>query len=283
MANSISFNLAMQSDYQELFDTCVITKNARDVNKTADRIIANQQRYEDVCSRFDNNIPWYFVGIIHCMEGSLSFDIHLHNGDPLTNRTVHVPTGRPRKGDPPFEWERSAVDALTFEGIGKWTDWSIPGLLYKFEGFNGFGYRRLKNPINSPYLWSFSNHYSSGKFVKDRLFDPSAVSNQIGAAVLMKKIIEKQSISISGVADRINRMKELEPEKFALINELGEEVIFDPSHRVQKAKELQILLNNLTGSHLDTDGKAGRHTSDAFFDITNRFLKGDPKVRQLVS
>lgn len=91
------------------------------------------------------------------MEGDCDFKTHLHNGDPLSARTVQEPTNRPKTGAPPFSWEFSAEDALYFDKLDVWTDWSVPGMLYKMEGFNGYAYHSLG--INSPYLWSFSNHY----------------------------------------------------------------------------------------------------------------------------
>ena len=32
------------------------------------------------------------INRIHDLEASRNFNAHLHNGDPLTHRTVHVPT-----------------------------------------------------------------------------------------------------------------------------------------------------------------------------------------------
>jgi lysozyme family protein len=45
--------------------------------------------------REDLGIPWGFVAVIHNMEASLDFTKHLHNGDPLTSKTVQVPVARP--------------------------------------------------------------------------------------------------------------------------------------------------------------------------------------------
>jgi lysozyme family protein len=73
------------------------------------------------------------------------------------------------------------------------SDWSIEHMLYRFENFNGWGYHFRKVP--SPYLWSFSNHYKSGKFTKDGVFDPSAVSRQVGAAVLLKQFVERRLVN----------------------------------------------------------------------------------------
>lgn len=260
---AILLNSALQSEYQRLFDTCVIRpEKYPEVNSVVDRILQNKSRYEAVGNKL--NVPWYFIGIVHCLEGSLSFKVHLHNGDPLTARTVQVPKGRPVAGKPPFTWEASAEDALIYDKVNLWTDWSVPGMLFRFEGYNGYGYRKLTPPINSPYLWSCSNHYTKGKYVADGKYSPTAVSKQIGAAVLLRRLAEKQIIAI-GLAGRLT-----------LIKQLGQEVTFAPNRYSAKAEELQKLLN-LSGAHLMADGKAGRNTSDAYFHLAGSYLKGDPK------
>ncbi len=67
------------------------------------------------------------------------------------------------------------------------------------------------------------------------------------------------------------------PDRLSLIKQLGETVVFAPTRVVEKARELQKMLN-LAGAHLLQDGKAGRNTSDAYFRVTGKFLTGDPKV-----
>ena len=131
------------------------------------------------------------------MESGQRFDRHLHNGDPLTARTKHYPPGRPKKGNPPFSWEESAIDALKLQKIHKVFNWDLPTLLYKIEEYNGWGYRKYHH-INSPYLWSWSNHYKSGKYVADGKWSDSAVSAQCGAAVLLKRMEQRGKIDISG-------------------------------------------------------------------------------------
>ena len=130
------------------------------------------------------------------LESGGNFATHLHNGDPLTARTVHVPRGRPKAGYPPFRWEESAADALAFDGLGTRKNWSLPGTLFALERFNGFGYRSRK--IHSPYLWSVSNQYRKGQFVGDNLFSPTAVSQQCGAAVLLKRMVARGLTKIDG-------------------------------------------------------------------------------------
>lgn len=140
-------------------------------------------------------IPWYFIACVHYMECSFSFNKHLHNGDPLSGYTVQVPANRPKVGHgPPFTFEESAVDALKLMKYDKVTNWSLPFILQKLEGYNGFGYS--KKGIHTPYLWSFSNQYVKGKYVKDGVFDADAVSQQMGAAVILKRMEDRALISI---------------------------------------------------------------------------------------
>jgi lysozyme family protein len=179
----------LRGEYQLLYESCAIRPERQaSADAIARKIRANQPRYEAVGGPL--GIPWYAVGLIHAMEASLNFGAHLHNGDPLTARTVHVPAGRPTTGKPPFTWEQSATDALVEQGFGAWKDWSVPGILFKLEGYNGFGYRQYHPDVLSPYLWSFSNHYTRGKYVGDGTFSATAISAQCGAAVLLKLLLD---------------------------------------------------------------------------------------------
>ena len=151
----------------------------------ADAIAQQRHRYEPVAAK--TGVPWWVIGVIHSMECGLRFDRHLHNGDPLTARTVQVPRGRPTTGSAPFTWEESAVDAIRYDGLYRVpaAHWSQPGLvLDQFERFNGLGYR--KKGVPSPYLWSGTGHYVKGKYVADGRYDPNAVSKQVGVAALLK-------------------------------------------------------------------------------------------------
>jgi lysozyme family protein len=153
----------------------------------------SRDRYAAVGKRLD--VPWYFIAAVHALEASFNFRAHLHNGDyPLSRRTHQVPAGRPLVWLPPSDWEASATDALRLMGFAGQSDWSLPRLLYRLEAYNGFGYRRSRRA--SPYLWSFSNLYDRGKFVADGRFDPRARSQQCGAAVMLKVLVEAEAISL---------------------------------------------------------------------------------------
>lgn len=130
--------------------------------------------------------PWWWIGAIHDMESGLSFTTHLHNGDPLTARTVHVPAGRPVNGNPPFAWTDSAADALNGRGLARGTVFDMATSLAEAERYNGMGYRN--RGIRSPYLWAATSAEQPGKFVSDGHFDPLARSAQIGVAAIWKAL-----------------------------------------------------------------------------------------------
>jgi lysozyme family protein len=141
------------------------------------------------------------VALIHSLESGLSFSSHLHNGDPLTARTTHVPAGRPvanptanPKQAPgatnPYTWEESAADALRQKGLNTWTDWTIVASLYKLEAYNGWGYRMYHSTVLSPYLWSYTNHYTKGKYAADGKWNANLVSSQAGAAAILREMVD---------------------------------------------------------------------------------------------
>jgi lysozyme family protein len=194
----------LKQEYQQLYQNCQITSNVSQVDTIINRIMDNRARYKKVERVTD--VPWFIIAVIHQLEGSGNFNTHLHNGDSLSAKTTHVPKNRP-SGEAPFTWEESAQDALTFDGLNNWTDWSIPGICYKLEDFNGWGYRLFHQAVKSPYLWSFSNHYIKGKYSSDGKFDRDLVSQQCGAMVLLKRMEEKQRITLSpqdGIGDTID-------------------------------------------------------------------------------
>lgn len=174
------------SNYKTQYDLMVINPDKiSDVNAIVNQIKQNKDKYKEVEQL--TTIPWYVTAAIHYRESSLNFNKHLHNGDPLTDRTVHVPAGRPLKGNPPFTWQESAVDALKLKSYHTCTDWSIENLLNLLERYNGLGYK--KKGLPSPYLWSWSSNYHKGKYVADGKYDPNVVDKQCGAAVLLKLLI----------------------------------------------------------------------------------------------
>lgn len=184
VTNSSDFS-RLAAEYRAQFDICTPDPAKEHLIKAQlQKMRPGEMRYRALGEKL--GIPWIFLAITHSLECGSDFTRHLHNGDPLSDRTAHVPKGRPIHGSPPFNWEESAEDALRMKGLVGLVDWSIASMLFRWEAFNGFGYRIRELP--TPYLWSFSNIYESGLFVADHQFDPDARSKQCGAAVLLKRL-----------------------------------------------------------------------------------------------
>ena len=120
--------------YHRMWDRAQIAAAKREgARKIARAIIANRARYATVEQA--TGVPWFMIGPIHARESDMDFSTHLHNGDSLKARTHHVPAGRPRRGNPPFQWDASAVDALTMppHALQKVKAWSVERILYETE------------------------------------------------------------------------------------------------------------------------------------------------------
>jgi hypothetical protein len=60
-------------------------------------------------------------------------------------------------------------------------------MLTMLEQYNGLGYANRGVP--SPYLWSGTDQYKSGKYVRDGVYDSAAIDNQPGCAGLLLAIM----------------------------------------------------------------------------------------------
>ena len=268
---ALKYTVSLRKEYNDLFNTCEVTDDhADDVAAIVNRIAAFQDRYASVETA--TSVPWFVVAVIHSMECGLSFNEHLHNGDPLAARTFNDPKGRPVKGSAPFKWDVSAADALQYDGLTTWTDWSVPGICFKLEGYNGWGYRN--HEVNTPYLWSFSNNYTSGKYISDGVWSDSAVSRQCGAAVILRRMAEKSQITLDtpiAPPPKTVNPSALVPVPYSL------HLPGDPQD-LEAAEDLQRLLSLFPGVFLKIDGIVGTQTSDAFKQITGKYLPGDPRA-----
>ncbi|MCG6657335.1 hypothetical protein HOP52_06055 [Halomonas campisalis] len=271
----------LRREYERLFETCdILPERHAEVERTVDRLLSHRDRYQAVTER--RGVPWYFVALVHSMESGSSFNSHLHNGDPLTARTVQVPAGRPKRGKPPFTWEESAADAMALKRLDGDTDWSLAGTLYQLERYNGWGYRMYHPHVLSPYLWSFSTHYTSGRYVADGRWSDTAVSRQCGAAVVLRRMVERGLVDLADQpAATLYAEVAAEP--------AGSKVRQGPMvsrHRMrrsrsdaetEKARRLQRWLTSFPGIFLKADGIPGDRTSDAYRLVTGHYLPGDPR------
>lgn len=143
----------------------------------------NEEMYKDAakyvlprCAK----VPWQVIGVLHAMEAGFDRDEQILNGQPWNRKTTIVP----RDMGPWSSFNESCVAGMEIKDRPR--KWTLGATLDFLEKWNGLGYRR-KNK-NSPYLWAYSNHQEVGKYVRDGVYDPKAVSLQVGAAVLLKQL-----------------------------------------------------------------------------------------------
>ena len=130
-------------------------------------------------------VPWHFIAVVHERECSQSWLHSLAQGDPWNAVSRHVPAGR----GPFASWRDAAIDALVHCApyAAHNTDWTVGGTLAQLEEYNGLGYAGRGVP--SPYIWSGTNQYVSGKYVRDGVYDAHAVDQQLGCAGLLMAMI----------------------------------------------------------------------------------------------
>lgn len=187
----------LSDEYIRFFRGADYSAKAREVERYAGIVLAHQGEYLEIGNHL-NGIPWWFIAGCHLLESGCNFSRHLHNGDSLRRRTVNVPSDRPvQAGTGPngsYTFVESAIDAMKLKKFDRQTDWSLARALYRWEANNGFGYRSRGVP--TPYLWSFSSLYRTGKFVRDHVYDPGAISEQCGAGVLLRCLADKGQVDL---------------------------------------------------------------------------------------
>lgn len=165
----------------------VITPLARgEVRRIVDRAIKWWPRYEAVSST--TRVPSATIAVIHNMECGQK-ETNLCNGDSLARRTWQVPAGRPPPpAKPPFTWEFAATDALLYDRLDR-VDWhDLGAALNAIEGYNGWGYLLYHKRTPSPYITGGTTAARPGKYVKDGVWSPTALSDQIGAIAIWKEL-----------------------------------------------------------------------------------------------
>ncbi len=136
------------------------------------------------------SVPAELIAAIHWRECSGSFKKYLHQGDPLGEAAVRIPTNIPIFHD----WHKAAVHALTMkdkaahrDNLGVNAGTEDPATLASYaEAYNGLGYHNRGKP--SPYVYSGTDAYSAGKYVADRKYSSTAVDKQLGVITMMGAI-----------------------------------------------------------------------------------------------
>ena len=167
-----------RKSYSEILPELKIAdKYQVDVRLLVDKFNKTQERYHVVSHM--TGVPVDVLFALHYRESSLDFTKCLHNGDKLPGPTHNVPKGRG-----PFKsWEEAAIDAIELEKHKFPKSWDIVGKLEFCEIYNGLGYKNRGVP--SPYVLSWTNGYSCGKYVADGKYDSSFVDKQCGTAAII--------------------------------------------------------------------------------------------------
>lgn len=206
---------AMVADYDQKVHSGMTILRTAAVEAGANKILDGMARYQAVEKL--TGVPWFFIGALHYRESTCDFSDCLANGQSIGRVTSIEPKG----AGPWATWEDSAVWALQHEGFLSVTDWTgteVWGVcLFEGERFNGEGYH-LHGWAN-PYLFGGTNYYSSGKYIRDHVYDPSVVDPQIGIAPLMKRVLQISSGDYEPVAIMSMPSGRLHPvDKAAVVN-----------------------------------------------------------------
>lgn len=184
-------------EYKRLWDSMVITKGMSELQRIVRLYEAHKEPYLKVEKA--TGVPAYVVYIIHIREAGEGdvgkFRGVLHDGEHIIG-SGKVTQLEPRGRGPFATWHDAALDALKIKGMWNsqhpsWSDWSPERILFYLEPYNGYGYR-MKGKTN-PYLWSFSNHYTKGKYVRDHVYDSEIVDSQPGCAPLLRLFLNRKT------------------------------------------------------------------------------------------
>lgn len=167
-------------------DASIEPRHEHEARMIVSRIMQNKARYDSVAGK--TGVPYFVIAGLHNMESGGSFRAHLHEGSSLNGRTRFIPKGRPLKGNPPFTWEFSAIDALEYDRLPAVNWSSLSAMLYAVEAYNGTGYLRFHPKVPSPYLYAGTTIEVPGKYTSDGKWSPTARSSQLGIAVIWKQM-----------------------------------------------------------------------------------------------
>jgi lysozyme family protein len=158
----------------------------------------------------ETGIPSVVMACIGERECVFDFTKNWGQGDSLTKPSTHVPKGRPPLGPPPNDhfpvtWEYAAVDAFTVcdqLNVISVPAWTLPYACWKWEGYNGFGYRA--HGVRSPYVVGGTNLQQPGKYTADGVWDPNVMDSQLGCLPVAMRMMElAPSLSFGAAVARV--------------------------------------------------------------------------------
>ncbi len=241
-----------------VFDPIAL-KNAVSVAK---RLVKAKDRYLAISNR--TGVPWYIIAVIHERESSQRWDRSIAQGDRWNKVSTHVPRGR----GPFTSFEDAAYDALVncAPHASQWKDWSAGGALTILELYNGVGYEN--KGIASPYIWSGTDQYTTGKYVKDGVFDKNVVDTQLGCATLIKAMSNIDSgVSFNKIVDKMPKDKPLTDEEKIAINSPKAGPVTNPATDTKPGIQSTTIWATLAtvATSIGTIGSSMGHTFEQLF------------------
>jgi len=184
-----SFNDNEKKKIGELIRTAKVTTDTGWYEKVLiPKLLANKKVYDEISKA--TGVPSAFIACVHVQE--LGSDVgvnkaYLGNGQPWNKKTTIVP-----KGVGPFSsFVEGGIHAMKRRNLHKIDLWTLERMIFELEGYNGFGYR--SKGIKTPYVWGFTNHYTSGYYIADGVFSATKKKAGAGCFTIYKLLIEKDS------------------------------------------------------------------------------------------
>lgn len=217
-----------------------------------ERYAQNAERYAAVAEQ--TGVPAELIAALHYRESSMQFDTYLHQGDPLGKKAVNHPNDIPIFHD----WESAAVHALNQkkgvrDALGMTAETTDPAALATYaERYNGLGYHNRGKP--SPYVYSGTDVYQGGKYVRDGVYDPRVWDRQPGVMALMGSLKDA-----SGEVPEWANEQEPEEAWGAVVD--GDQFVREG----QRGPAIHALQDKLSsaGFEVSTDGHFGKNTRSA--------------------
>lgn len=177
----------LHREYEAWVANCrPLASRVDEIDKVARRLTqpGPLSHYAEVRDRI--GVPAVVQAAICERESGNDFTKNPAQGDPWNRASIHVPKNR----GPFRSWVDAAVDA--FHDCDRLdvnsAPWSLPYACWKWEGYNGLGYRA--HGVRSPYVVGGTNLQQRGKYVADGVFDQSHMDGQLGTLPVALRMIE---------------------------------------------------------------------------------------------
>jgi len=166
--------------------------------KFASRAMVHKSTYEyisaEIKQRHGYHIPWWLIPLVHereCVRGVDNWNCNIAQGSAFAEKSRIVPYNGPFAS-----FVAAAIAALVEEApyAAKNINWSGGGTMTIAEKYNGLKYARSGKA--SPYVWSGTDQYVSGKVLQDHgpieyyKNGKPVIDTQLGIAISLRAMME---------------------------------------------------------------------------------------------